>query len=452
MVASTGRLFNSSAPEGLRPFRYSLGAPMNTSDRKRAMWAFALYDWANSAYSTLSITVLVTYLQTLVPGKAGILLWGWGIGGTMFLSAILSPVLGAMADLNHSKRRWLVGTTLVGSLASVSMFFATPSAPWLLVAAFLVASLSFELAQGFYNAFLPAVASEGEMNRVSAYSYALGYVGGGLALALALVIFMLGDKLGIPSENYFRPRACLALMGLWWGGFGLWSIAGLPAQVYRRDSRPLFAVTCHSFAEVGRTLANIRQYRMLSLFLVAFLLLNDGVQTVISQAGTFAQELLGMKTQELVMVVLMIQFMAFPGAMAVGWIADRIGQKITLLACLAVWICLLTSAFLVQTTGQFWVMAMFVAVVLGGTQSVSRAIMGQMTPPERAAEFFGFFNLSGKATSMLGPMLFSTILATTGSPHLAIVSLLVFFVVGALLIMPLDITRGRREAGLNGNE
>jgi UMF1 family MFS transporter len=424
---------------------------MNTADRKRAMWAFARYDWANSAYSTLSITVLVTYLKVLLPGKPGILVWGYGIGGTMLVSAVLSPVLGAMADLNHSKRRWLAGVTVVGSLASVAMFFATPDKPWLLVAAFVVASLSFELAQGFYNAFLPDVATEAEMGRVSAYSYALGYVGGGSALALALVIFMLGDKLGLPDANYFRPRACLALMGLWWGGFGLWSIAGLPKQTYRRDGRPLFAVTRHAFAEVGRTLSRIRQYRMLSLFLLAFLLFNDGVQTVISQAGTFAEELLGMQTQELVMIVLMIQFMAFPGAVAVGWIADRIGQKTTLLACLAVWIGLLASAFLVHTTGQFWVMAMFVAVVLGGTQSVSRTIMGQMTPPERSAEFFGFFNLSGKATSMLGPMLFSTILAFTGSPHLAIVSLLVFFVVGALLVMPLDIARGRREAGLNGD-
>jgi UMF1 family MFS transporter len=153
-----------------------------------------------------------------------------------------------------------------------------------------------------------------------------------------------------------------------------------------------------------------------------------------------------METAELVQVILMIQFIALPGALAVGWIADRAGQKQTLIGCLLVWIVLLVCAFYITTKGQFWALAAVAALVLGGTQSVSRAVMGQMTPPSRAAEFFGFFNLSGKATSMFGPVFFSTILAATGSAHWAIVSLLVFFVAGTLIILPLDVKRGQREA------
>ena len=414
----------------------------------RNMLLFALYDWANSAYSTLSITVLVTYLQSAVlPGPAGEIAWGWGVGCTMFVAALLSPILGAMADASANKRTWLTGTTLTGSVAAMLMFFATPDRPWLLVGLFLITSLGFELSQGFYNAFLPEIATDEQMGRVSAWSYGAGYVGGGIALAIAFGLFLHGDKLGLPTANHFLPRFCLLLMGLWWLGFSLPTLIGLRDKgVPRVEPRRFSAAARVALGEVRRTLTRIRQFRMLAIFLLGFLIFNDGVQTVISQASVFGVKVLKMETPELLQVILMIQFVALPGALAVGWLADRIGQKRALVACLGVWILLLSCAFFVETRGQFWGMAVVVALVLGGTQSVSRTIMGQMTPERHAAEFFGFFNLSGKATSMFGPVLFSTILASTGSAHLAIVSLLVFFIAGTLIVLPLDVTRGRREA------
>lgn len=415
---------------------------------RRAVLLFALYDWANSAYSTLSITVLVTYLQNeVLKGPAGQIAWGWGIGGTMFTAALLSPVLGAVADANASKRRWLAGTTIIGSLASMLMFFATPDRPWFLVALFLLTSLSFELAQGFYNAFLPEIADDQQMGQVSAWSYGAGYVGGGLALTIAFGVFLLGDKFGIPADNQFRPRLCLLLMGLWWLGFSLPTLVGLKDKSVPRHAKlPCGAASRQAFAEVRRTISRVRQFRMLAIFLLGFLIFNDGVQTVISQASVFGSVELKMETLEMLQMILMIQFVAFPGALAVGWIADRMGQKQTLVGCLLVWIALIASAFFVTTKAEFWIMAVVVALVMGGTQSVSRTIMGQMTPEKHSAEFFGFFNLSGRATSVFGPFFFSTILATTGSAHLAIVSLLIFFVLGTLIILPLDVERGRREA------
>lgn len=421
---------------------------MSQSLDRRAVLLFALYDWANSAYSTLSITVLVTYLQNYVlKGAAGQIAWGWGIGGTMFTAALLSPVLGAIADANASKRRWLTGTTLAGSLASMLMFFATPDRPWLLVGLFLVTSLSFELAQGFYNAFLPEIVDDEQMGRVSAWSYGAGYVGGGIALAIAFGIFLLGDKLGIPQDDHFRERFCLLLMGLWWLGFSLPTLVSLKDKGGPRHAKlPCRALTRQAFAEVRRTISRVREFRMLAIFLLGFLIFNDGVQTVISQASVFGSVELKMETIEMLQMILMIQFVAFPGALAVGWIADRVGQKQTLVGCLLVWIALIASAFFVTTKAEFWIMAVVVALVMGGTQSVSRTIMGQMTPEKHSAEFFGFFNLSGRATSVFGPFFFSTILATTGSAHKAIVSLLVFFIVGTLIILPLNVERGRREA------
>lgn len=412
--------------------------------------AWALYDWANSAYSTLSITVLMLHLfkvfDVVKPGL-GQMIWGWGIGTTAFVAALLSPVLGAIADAGASKGRWLAGTALSGAVASMLMFFTTPDRPWLLLALFLISYLAMELSQGFYNAFLPEISDDQSMGRVSAFGYALGYLGGGIALALVIGLLLLGDRLGLPSADGFRFRLALLFMGAWWGVFTL------PAIFLLHDRQPpsgvshsLASATKKAFREVRHTLVHLRSFRALALFLLGFLVFNDGVQTVISQAGAFASTALSMSDSELVQVVLMIQFLALPGALAVGRLAERIGQKRTLDLCLGIWIALLTAALFINTRGQFWVMAGVAALVLGGTQSVSRTMMGLMTPPKHAGEFFGFFNLSGKATSIFGPTVYSTIYFVTENAHLAIGSLLVFFIVGWIIVSFVDLAAGQRQA------
>jgi MFS transporter, UMF1 family len=391
----------------------------------------------------------VSYMQGVVlTGNTGILVWGFGIGATELVVAILSPVLGAVADAHASKRFWLGLTALGGATAASLMFFATPQRPWLIVVLFLAAHLGFELSQGFYNGFLPEIADERNMGRISARGYALGYLGGGLALLAFLLMYRFGDALGLPSgdPDYLRVRLGLLMMGLWWGMFTL------PAVLWLRDRNPpkhnhsLLRTASAAFGQVGHTLRNIRRYRMLALFLVAFLFFNDGIQTVISQASVFAQRVLGMESDELVMVVLLIQFVALPGAMVVGAVADRVGHKPTLLVCLVVWIGLLVAAYFITEKWQFWCLGVVLALVMGGTQSVSRAMMGLMTPPAHTAEFFGFFNLSGKATSMFGPMVFAAVLAQSGSAHRAILSLLAFFVVGTALAIRVNVGRGQQQA------
>jgi UMF1 family MFS transporter len=414
----------------------------------REVLAWALYDWANSAYSTISITVLVSYVKRdVLPGKAGILLLGAGLGVTTFVCALASPVLGAVADAEAGKRRWLAITALTGAAASACMFFATPDLWWLMIVLYVIALAGMELSQTFYNAFLPEIADDERVGRVSAWGYALGYVGGGLALALAIVLIAMGDRLHVPGDVVFRKRLGLLLMGLWWGGFSLPTLFVLRDRSARSAQRRRIGEAARvAFGNVGHTLRNIRSYRMLTIFMLGFLVYNDGVQTVISQASVFADERLKMGPAELGMVVLMIQFIAFPGALVVGWLGDRVGQKPVLMVCLAVWTVVVSLSFFITEKWHFWCMSAVAALVLGGTQSVSRAIMALMTPPEHAGEFFGFFNFSGKATSVVGPVFFSVILAFTENPNLALASLLAFFVVGWAIVAPLNVSEGRRQA------
>ena len=422
--------------------------PSRQPATRHQVYSWAAYDWANSAYSTILITVLVSYLQDDVfSGNAGIIVYGWGIGFTMFLSALLLPVLGAIADAHASKRRWLIGTAFGGSAALIGMSLVPSHLSWLIAALFMLTSVCFELSFGFYNGFLPELADEEHMGRVSALGYALGYLGGGLMLLLGILILMYGESWGLSADIVVRKRVVLGLTGVWWAVFTI------PAMLFLHDravslshSQSIVEAARHGFSEVTNTLRHIRDYRVLAMFLLAFLLYNDGVQTMISQASVFAIQVLDMEAAELGQVILMIQFIALPAAFAVGWLGDHYGQKPTLLVCLGVWTLLSLSAYFITTRAQFWVLAVFAALVMGGTQTVSRAIMGLMTPQEHTAEFFGFFGLSGRMTSMLGPIFFSTILASTGNPHLAITSLVFFFVLGLGIVLPVNVARGREQA------
>lgn len=417
---------------------------------KPELLAWGFYDWANSGYSTLSITVLVAYLQNVVfPseewGTTGAVIWAWGIALSMLFGALLSPFLGAVADANASKRWWLGATALCGATACLLLAMISPRHAWVCVALFLCANFCFELSLTFYNGFLPELADETQFNQLSAWGYGLGYVGGGIALALAGIVLLYGPYLGI-EDQASQLRCGLVVMGLWWGIFTL------PALFYLRDQRErsqsdlsLWSTARDACQDVLKTLKNVSHHKKLACFLLAFLFYNDGIQTVLSQSSTFALQELRFSADELLLVILMIQFAALPGALGVARLADRYGQKKTLLSCLLVWIALMFSAYFVSSKAGFWVMGAVVAMVMGGTQSVSRAIAGVMTPERQSAQFFGFFNLSGKATGFFGPFLFGLIFALTVSARWAIVSLMLFFIVGTVILSRLDLDRSRER-------
>jgi len=415
--------------------------------RRREVYAWAMYDWANSAYSTLLITVVLHYLQEIVlPGDWGPTIFAFGIGGAMLVAAVLSPIVGAVADANCSKRRWLTGTALCGAAAAVAMALVPPNHVVLVVAAFVLMGVCFELSLVPYNGFLPEITNEKTINRVSALGYAMGYIGGSVPLVIAWMVVRHGQSIGLPGEAV-QHRFGILLLGLWWGVFSLpsiWILRDRGRPTGRREP-PLKAARI-ALRQVGRTLTHVRRYPVLALFLLAFLFYNDGVQTVITQANTLATKELHFSLDELFQLVLMIQLVALPSSLLVGWLSDRLGQKPVLLTCLTVWGGLLIASGFVENKQSFWLMGVVLAAVLGGTQAVSRAMMGVMTPPKHAAEFFGFFNLSGKAASVLGPIQFGVIYYFTQNSRLAAVSLLIFFLIGSVLVARIRVAEGHRQA------
>jgi MFS transporter, UMF1 family len=358
------------------------------------------------------------------------------------LGALLAPIVGSIADSSGTKRHWLAMTALTGSMAAIMIGLISPQRYVLVVILFIIANLMLELSLGIYDGFLPEIASEDQSNTVSAWGYGLGYIGGGVALLIAIVLLQFGGHVGLATMTS-RLQASLVLMGGWWAVFTL------PAVIVLRDRVPdASRVTATTgIKDVWHTIVGLRANVPLALFLLSFLFYNDGVQTIISQASTFALQELSFPEADLMAVILMIQFLAFPGALSVGWLADRIGSKTTLLGCLVVWAGVLIAALAVSTKFGFWLLAAVIALVLGGTQAVSRSLMSTMTPQGQSAKYFGFFHLSGKATSFAGPFLFGTIVATTGSSRLAIFGLLPLFMIGAALLLWVKVQkepRGRR--------
>lgn len=416
------------------------------SQRRRDVVAWYGYDWANSGYTTLMITVFAVYIQRTVfttetSGSTGAVVWAWTVAISMLVGALLSPIAGALADARAGKRVGLALTAFGGSGACMAMAIVPPNQAWLVTFFLLVANICLELSLTFYNGFLPEIANEEEINSVSSAGMGWGYLGGGIWLALAMLLLSFGQSLGLGDGSQLL-RICIFLTGVWWLVFTIPATVLLRDQKREKSAATILQAGHSAFHDVLDTLKQIRVQRTLLLFLIGFLFFNDGLQTVISQSSTFAMQELRFTDRELVGVVLMVQFVAMPGAILTGWVADKLGRKTTLLLCLGVWIGLLGSAWFIQSKTAYWLMASGVAIVLGGTQAVSRAIMGVLTPPQQEARYFGFFNLSGKATSFMGTFVFGLIVALTGSSRLAIVNLLIFFVIGLGFVWRIDLKRG----------
>lgn len=430
---------------------------------QKASWV--LYDWANSGYGLIVISAVFSpyFIKQLLPALpelgydplgqphhglrvAGTALRGSTVYGlltslSMALMALGAPVLGALADIKGWTRRLLATFGIAGAVLTMAMIFLTPGR-WLLGGfLFVTSNFCFGTSFAFSSAFLPRLTRPERQGSLSGWGFAAGYVGG--ALALIIVLLMITSHEGDPRY----PRYGLALSGLWWLVFALPAylfLKELPPQATPDDTGPLVLA---GFRRIGKTLRNLRQYRMLFLFLLGFLLYNDGVETVIAMAGTFGTEQLAMTDQQIIRMLLIVQFVAFGGAIVFGYVADRIGNKSVIIINLLVWVVAATLAFFVRTPAQFTWLGVLVGAVLGGVQASSRALMALLSPEHIRNEAFGFFSISGKFASIFGPALFAGVTQVAGSPRYGVLSVLPFLAGGLVVILFVREPRGEKDVG-----
>lgn len=434
-----------------------LGTGTNKTSRVWLGWC--VYDWANSAFATVILAaVLPVYFVHLVPeGGAKVfwsqspvqasVLWGYGVSLSMLLVAAAAPVLGAVGDRGGKHQHWLGLFCGVGSLCTVALFWAEDTRYWLALGLFIAANFAFAAANIFYNALLPVVSrDEKEMDRLSARGFALGYVGGGLALLVVVLLISFPGSFGIPGADR-AIRIGFVFTGLWWLLFSipaLWLLQDIQAPT-RQHAFP------SGLRGYGHIFKDVMSYPDLLRFLIAFLLYNDGIQSVIALSAVFAKDVLELPRESVIGCFLMVQFMAMPGALVCGWLAEKFGTKQVILLTLVLFMAATGFAATITTSWQFWTLGFVVALILGGSQAASRSLFASLIPSGRSAEFFGFYAISAKFASILGPFLFALTADLTGSPRLSILILIAFFAVGALVLATVKPHRGRRHLSMHAD-
>lgn len=431
------------------------------SVREQRGWYF--YDFANSAFASTVVTLFLGPWLTVLARNAadanglvhplGIPVdarsyWSYLIALSVFSQVLFLPAIGGLADYSARKKQWLGLLAYIGAAATMGMFFLEGTRYFLGGVLFLVANLAFGASMVIYNAFLPEIAAEEDRDAVSSKGWGLGYLGGGLLLALNLLLYQNAENWGF--DEGFAVRVSLASAGVWWAFFSMIPLATLRN---RRSHKPLpegGIPFMDSFLQLIRTLREIRKLPMTFLFLVAYLLYNDAIQAVIALAGQFGSDYLKIPMADLTLAILMVQFVAFGGALVFNEIAKRIGAKSAVVAALIIWIGLMFGVFFVKTTAHFFIAAALVAIIMGGSQALSRSIFSLMIPRGREAEFFSLYEISDKGTSWLAPLMFGLTLQFTGSYQLAILSQILFFLAGLLLLLRVDLGRAALEAGSPG--
>jgi UMF1 family MFS transporter len=433
--------------------------------RERLGWYS--YDWANSVFYTSVVTVfLAPYLTSIAKDAAdaagrihplGISVppgsfFGYVLSFSTILQVLVLPVTGAIADRSGRKRQLLAAFATIGSLATLAMFFVSGDRYMAGALLFVVANLSYGASIVVYYSWLPDLAGPDERDAVSSRGWAYGYLGGAVLLALNLVLFTAHHSFGLSEPQ--AVRICLASAGVWWAGFTVVSVSLLR----NRPPHGLVSVRGHggrsgvvraSFGQLWATLRDLRRFPLTLWFLAAYLLFNDGVQTVIGVSAQYGKEQLKLAETTLVSAILMVQFVAFAGALGMGRLAVRFGARRTVLWSLVVWTGVLVAAYFVQTGSvlQFYLLAAVIGFVLGGTQALSRSLFSQLIPSGKEAEYFGFYEISDRGTSWLGPFLFALTFQLSGSYRYAIFSLVFFFLAGGILLARLDLRRAIVQAG-----
>jgi UMF1 family MFS transporter len=423
---------------------------------RRAVASWALYDFANSAFNTLVVTfVYSTYFTQEIAASetTGTALWSNAVTASAILVAVLSPFLGTLADRSGRRRLLLFGATAISVAATAALFFPQAGDVWAALGLFVVANTAFELAFVLYNAFLPELASEERIGRVSGYGWALGYAGGLGALALGYATLIApSEPLLFSTEGGANVRATCLLVAAWFAVFSVPIFLFAPAGRAARAGRPDFgAAFRESFGALRETFGTIRRFRQVVRLLVARLFYNDGLLTIFSFGAIYASGTFGFSFNEIFLFGIALNVAAGLGAFAFGFVDDRLGGKTTLLVSVAGLAAATLMALLAPSKAWLWAAGALVGLFAGPNQSASRSLLGRFTPPAKKGEFFGFFAFSGKATAFVGPALFGAMTAAFDTQRAGVASVLAFFAVGAALLLGVDEAEGQRVAQREAN-
>jgi UMF1 family MFS transporter len=424
------------------------------SDKKREVFAWYMYDWANSAFATTVIAALlpIYFATVIVPSDGWIFrfcgielstnattLWAFLAGTAALFVFITAPILGAIADISESKKRFLMTFCFGGSLFTTLLFFSQSGDVWMTMIFFFIANTCFISANVFYDAFLPHIASRKEIDQVSGRGYAYGYLGGGLQFLICIILIITHNKFGI--EKSMAVRISLLFSGIWWAGFSIITLVGLREHACNKASSQQYQNNNNSwtylrfgFTRTWRTILNVKRHRNLTIFLIAFMFYNDGIHTVIRMAAIYGKDELGLKNETLMGTLLLVQFIGISGALLFSTISKTFGTKRVLIFILLLWLGILIYAYNITTALDFWMMGIAVGFVLGGSQAISRSFYGAMIPANESAEFFGFYSVFAKFSAIFGPFVFGIIRQITGTSRLAILSLVGFFIIGIVLL------------------
>jgi UMF1 family MFS transporter len=437
---------------------------------RREIFGWAMYDWANSAFSTTVGTVFLgPFVASLArtaaeaAGTSTVSFLGIPVAPDSFLPYCISfsvgmqvlflPILGAVADYSHLRKQMMQVFATIGAIATILMFLLTGNLWWLGGVLFIVANLAFGAAMVFYNAYLPDIASEEERDRVSSYGWAMGYMGGGILLALNLAFYIFSEDLGVPGD--LAVRINLASAGIWWLGFSFLTWNRLRPRHAARQLPAGESYATIGFKQLRKTISEVKHFPETLKFLLAYFLYNDGIQTVIAVAATFAaapliQGGLELEQTTLTAVILMIQFVAFFGALFWGKLAGWIGAKQSVIVSLIIWAGVVIYAYGglkgETATAQFFVLGVFIALVMGGSQAISRSLFAQMIPNGKEAEFFSFYEISERGTSWIGPLVFGLANQMFGNLRIAILSLIFFFIMGLILLPFVNVNKAIADA------
>ncbi len=418
---------------------------------RRAIWGWCLYDFANSAYTTLVVTFIYgIYFKNQIAADTitGTALWTRGITITAIVVAVTSPFLGAIADRGGMRRRFLVWSTVFTVFTVSLLYLPGPGQVALALTLFVMSNISYELSGVFYNSYLPDISPPEKIGRISGYGWALGYVGGLLAMAIALFVFIRVEvpPFGLDVATGENVRVSNLLVGVWFAVFSIPMFLWVK-EPPRSDAPSAGQLVREAASQLGATFREIRdRYTDIFRLLVARMVYNDGLVTIFALGPLFVQEVFQMTMTEVLQWGIFVNVTAGLGAFAMGFLDDRVGGKKTLFVTLigltigGVW------AVTAADTGSIYLAGLWIGIFVGPNQAASRSLLGRFVPEVKETEFYGFFAFSGKAIAFLGPLMYGELTRITGNPRLGMASIILFFLIGGLILTTVDERRGAERA------